>query len=214
MFYEDWKNAISGLPDDVRLDIYESIIEYAISGNIRGLKPLAKVAFNFIKTDIDRDTERYMSIVERNKENGKKGGRPKGTNNPKNPLGYLETQNNPKNLDNDNEDDNDISSDEDIKKKKFSFKKAMLDYGFDSGLVDEWLIIRRSKKAVNSEIAFNGFISEIEKTGEDKNKLLKHIVLKQWRGFEAQWLNNEQNFTKYETNKRNFERKPHNSERL
>lgn len=102
IFYKGWREAIKDLPDDVRLEIYESIIEYATTGNLRGLKPMANIAFNFIKIDIDRDTEKYMSIVERNKSNGSKGGRPKSENpkepkEPKNPLGYLETQKNPQN---------------------------------------------------------------------------------------------------------------------
>ena len=73
IFYKGWREAIKDLPDDVRLEIYESIIEYATTGNLRGLKPMANIAFNFIKIDIDRDTEKYMSIVERNKSNGSKG---------------------------------------------------------------------------------------------------------------------------------------------
>lgn len=84
IFYKGWREAIKDLPDDVRLEIYESIIEYATTGNLRGLKPMANIAFNFIKIDIDRDTEKYMSIVERNKSNGSKGGRPKSEN-PKEP---------------------------------------------------------------------------------------------------------------------------------
>jgi hypothetical protein len=109
VFYKDWKKAIEDLPNDIRLEIYESIIEYATTGNLRGLKPTAKVAFNFIKTDIDRNTEKYLSIVERNKKNGSKGGRP-GNKNPNNPVGFLGTQRNPqkpKKPDNDN--DNEFS---------------------------------------------------------------------------------------------------------
>ena len=100
IFYKGWREAIKDLPDDVRLEIYESIIEYATTGNLRGLKPMANIAFNFIKIDIDRDTEKYMSIVERNKSNGSKGGRPKSEN-PKEP----------KEPDNDNEYDNDYVDD-------------------------------------------------------------------------------------------------------
>lgn len=95
VFYKEWKEAIKDLPDDIRLEIYESIIEYATTGDIQGLKPMAKVAFNFIKADIDRDIEKYVSMAERNKSNGYKGGRPKTQNNPKNPVGFSETQNNP-----------------------------------------------------------------------------------------------------------------------
>ena len=48
IFYKGWREAIKDLPDDVRLEIYESIIEYATTGNLRGLKPMANIAFNFI----------------------------------------------------------------------------------------------------------------------------------------------------------------------
>ena len=92
IFYKGWREATKDLPDDVRLEIYESIIEYATTGNLRGLKPMANIAFNFIKIDIDRDADKYMSIVERNKSNGSKGGRPKSENpskpkEPKKPSG-------------------------------------------------------------------------------------------------------------------------------
>lgn len=113
MFYKDWMDAIRDLPDDVRLDIYEAVIEYATTGNIKGLKPMANIAFNFIKTTIDRDMETYRSVVERNRINGGKGGRPKKEtqNNPENPVGFLGTQRNPKNLDSDSVNDNDSGSD-------------------------------------------------------------------------------------------------------
>jgi len=55
VFYKDWKTAISDLPNEIRLEIYESIIEYATSGKERELKSMAKIAFNFIKTTIDKD---------------------------------------------------------------------------------------------------------------------------------------------------------------
>lgn len=104
VFYKEWKDAIRELPDDVRLEIYESVIEYATSGNLQGLKPMAAIAFNFIKQQIDRDTDKYMSIIERNKSNGSKGGRPKE---PKKPTGLFGNPKEPKKPDNDDEDDND-----------------------------------------------------------------------------------------------------------
>lgn len=111
IFYRDWLNALKDMPDNIRLEMYDSITSYALDGEIPELSPLAKVAFSFVKPQIDRDIDKYNKVVERNRANGKLGGRkPKRTqNNPKNPLGFLATQKtqvNPKNLDNDN--DNDI----------------------------------------------------------------------------------------------------------
>lgn len=71
IFYKEWKDAIADLPNDVRLEIYEAIIEYGTSGKIPALKPIANVAFNFIKTGIDRNSERYNEVVESRRKAGK-----------------------------------------------------------------------------------------------------------------------------------------------
>lgn len=113
IFYRDWLNALNDMPDNIQLEVYQSIAKYALDGTLTELSPLAKIAFSFVKTQIDRDIDKYNKVVERNRANGKSGGRkPKRTQaNPKNPVGYLgtqKTQANPKNLDNDNDNDNDI----------------------------------------------------------------------------------------------------------
>lgn len=85
----------------------------------------------------------------------------------------------------------------------FDFKKAMLDFGFEETLVEEWLLIRKKHKAVNSEYAFNGFIEQIKKSHLSPNETLKIIADRQWRGFNAEWIkdlkngknNNSQNRT-------------------
>jgi len=68
----------------------------------------------------------------------------------------------------------------------------MLAEGFAPELVDEWLKIRKAKKAINSERAFNTFIEQVQKTGQDKNAILERVVQKQWKGFEASWLQADQ----------------------
>ena len=90
----------------------------------------------------------------------------------------------------------------------FNFKKSLLDYGFDELLVDEWMAIRKTKKAVNSEFSFNAFISQIEKTGAEKNEVLRVIAEKQWVGFNHAWMkntNNNLNGFENETDRRNRE---------
>lgn len=74
----------------------------------------------------------------------------------------------------------------------FNFRKAMLAEGFAPELVDEWLKIRKAKKAVNSERAFNTFVQQVRKTGQNKNTILEKVVQKQWKGFEADWLHSAQ----------------------
>ena len=76
LFYADWLNVIRDLPSEAQLEVYQAIAEYAIYDNLIELKPLAKVAFGFIKQTIDRDTQKYISISEKRSEAGKRGGRP------------------------------------------------------------------------------------------------------------------------------------------
>lgn len=74
------------------------------------------------------------------------------------------------------------------KVKKYNFHQSLIDYGFNSKLVDEWLIVRKQKKGVNSETAFYAFVREVEKTGIEKNAVLQKCIERSWCGFEAKWL--------------------------
>ena len=74
----------------------------------------------------------------------------------------------------------------------FNFRKAMLSEGFAPELVDEWLKIRKAKKAVNTERAFKAFINQVQQTNQDINSVLEIVVQKQWKGFEAEWLHSAQ----------------------
>lgn len=117
LFYADWLNVIRDLPSEVQLEVYQAIAEYAIYGNLIELKPLAKVAFGFVKQTIDRDTQKYISISEKRSEAGKKGGRRLKDNeleesNEKQKKQLLSEKSKKSNCplnDNDNVNDNDIS---------------------------------------------------------------------------------------------------------
>jgi hypothetical protein len=74
----------------------------------------------------------------------------------------------------------------------FDFKKSLLNLGFDSELVDEFMLIRKVKKAINTKIAFDKFVGQVQLAPEDKNEVLRFIVEKQWKGFQYEWLLKEQ----------------------
>ena len=230
LFYADWLNVIRDLPSEVQLEVYQAIAEYAIYGNLIELKPLAKVAFGFVKQTIDRDTQKYISISEKRSEAGKKGGRRLKDNeleesNEKQKKQLLSEKSKKSNCplnDNDNVNDNDISFLEKKKQKSasvdfdeeknnqplsdqketspqgsaapppFNFRQAMLSAGFAADLTDDWLRIRKTKKAVNSERAFKIFLEQVQRTGRDKNEILTLVVQKQWKGFESNWVQSAQ----------------------
>lgn len=233
LFYADWLNVIRDLPSEVQLEVYQAIAEYAIYGNLIELKPLAKVAFGFVKQTIDRDTQKYISISEKRSEAGKKGGRrlkdsELEESNEKQKKQLLSEKSKKSNCHlndnvNDNVNDNDISFflkkkqksasmdfDEEEKNNQplsdqketspqgsaapppFNFRQAMLSAGFAADLTEDWLRIRKTKKAVNSERAFKIFLEQVQRTGQDKNTILALVVQKQWKGFEASWVQSAQ----------------------
>ena len=79
---------------------------------------ITKLAFHPFRAAFERDADKYQSLVDRNRRNGKKGGRKKAEEsktqtNPENPVGFLGSHKNPKepkqtHNDNDNVNDNDI----------------------------------------------------------------------------------------------------------
>lgn len=73
IFYRSFYEAIHELKDDIKLEVFTAITEYALYGKVpEDLKPVAKGMFTLIKPNLDVNTVRY--------ENGKKGGRkPKKT---------------------------------------------------------------------------------------------------------------------------------------
>lgn len=74
--------------------------------------------------------------------------------------------------------------------EKFDFKKSLIIYGFKKELVEEWLKVRKTKKATNTQTTFNKFIREIEKSDKDKDEILELCVSKDWKSFEIEWLSN------------------------
>ena len=74
------------------------------------------------------------------------------------------------------------------KKSPFPFKKALIKLGVSEEIAEAWMEVRKAKKAVNTEVAFNRIKAEIEKSGLSPNEAIKIAVEKSWRGFEASWI--------------------------
>ena len=73
VFNIEWQEVLMDYPPEVRLEVYDAIIEYVASGTLSELKPLAKMAFSFIKKQVDYNNDRYDDIVAKRSEAGKKG---------------------------------------------------------------------------------------------------------------------------------------------
>ena len=78
-----------------------------------------------------------------------------------------------------------------LTKLKFSFISALIENGFDEKLSRDWMEVRKQRKAVNTETAFNDFLTQVQKHGGNKNEILKTCVERSWKGFNHSWIEKE-----------------------
>lgn len=94
VLYTEYMEQIELLSMEQRGILLTAIFAYVSDTELPDMDGITKMAFAFIKSRIDKDTEKYAKTIEKRKEAGKLGGRPKAN-------GSSEKQNNPV-YDNDN----------------------------------------------------------------------------------------------------------------
>lgn len=116
ILYTEYAKHLSLLNMEQRGVLFTAIMSFQIGEELPKMDGMTQMAFSFIKSDLERTEENYQKKVETNRENGKRGGRPKKETEtpkangfqekPKKPNGYFENPN-----DKDNESDNDMFTD-------------------------------------------------------------------------------------------------------
>lgn len=94
ILYTEQAEIINELTDEQAGQLLKAIYKYA-NGEETELAGITKLAFIPIRQQIDRNAEKYEAFKEKQAENGKRGGRPKKLENPKNPTLLKENPKNP-----------------------------------------------------------------------------------------------------------------------
>ena len=130
ILYHEYAEHFELLSDAELGQLMRAIMSYESDGVLPDLKGMVKMAFSFIKKDLDLSREKYKAKCERNRQNGQQGGRGNKTeetesenkkakesekserffSKSKKSERFLEK---PKKADNDNDNDNDNDSDND-----------------------------------------------------------------------------------------------------
>lgn len=104
VLYLDQYEVVKKLNKEQKAILFDNLFLYNLGEDIKIDDPLVDIVFTVFKTTFDRDKEKWLRKADANRENGKKGGRPKKNknnaldethNNPENPDGYLKTHDNP-----------------------------------------------------------------------------------------------------------------------
>lgn len=149
IIYKSFYEPIKDLSFEDKGQLFDAIFQYQIDGIEPTNTSRIYMPFMFFKNQFRLDNIKYEKIIERNKNNGSLGGRPKK---PKKPSGLKKTQANPKNPsepkkpDNDNDNDNVKEKDNEkyyrvIKHLKISFEEnqKLLLLGYYQKQIDDIL---------------------------------------------------------------------------
>ena len=74
---------------------------------------------------------------------------------------------------------------------KFNFKLSLIEAGGKKDLVEDWMKVRKDKKASNTKTALRSFLNEIAQNQLDLNQVLEICISNSWKGFKANWIKDE-----------------------
>ena len=204
VIYKSFYAPIQSLSDESLGKLFRAIFEYQIHGVCVELPVELTMAFNFFKTKFESDNIKYEAVVERNKLNGRKGGRPlkedaenETEENPKNPVGFKKPKKADKDMDKDKEG---IGEDEEHSKKEgkdksFPKKKAKFDvYAdlsyVDAGYADIWKEWLEYKDAINKQynvqkgaiMQYKSLLKYADNNPILANAIVKRSIVNSWQG--------------------------------
>ena len=190
---DDLTNEQSGL-------LFKAIKAYHFNEDVK-LDALTNVAMSPFKNQFTRDAEKYEKLCEKNRLIAESRYNTKSTTGK---SGHQSLPKVTKSTDNDSKSDsvndsdsgNDSDSDKEVIKDtvvstpKFNFKNELLALSVDKKVLDDWMAVRKKKKAVNSETAFAGLLTEINKSGLSVADAIKISAENSWAGFKTAWYLN------------------------
>lgn len=195
VLYTDSKGLIDQLPDEIAGRLFKHIFAYVNDENPISEELILNIAFEPIKNQLKRDLVKWSNQTDQRRQAGLKSAEIRKRNATSvNERSISSTDNVSVSVSvNDNVSDNVNDSVILLKKETksiFSFERSLLDYGFDRQLVTDWLKVRKTKKATNTETAFKNFIAELEQRTCNINEVLEICVEKSWSGFKWSWIDN------------------------
>jgi hypothetical protein len=203
IIYADLIHTVKKLPKDNQAELFMAILEY-INGETPVIESLlVDVVFEPIKRQIVRDIEKYHNVSQKNRENGRKGGRPAKANeseqNPKNPPLFLKSEKSHIDTDTEKDTDTDNGTDKEIvkyieKKGKSPSAPIRSKKTFIIPSVEDVQAFA-NENMIGSKDLPERFVNYYEANGW----MINRNHMKNWKATFKNWVLNEK---KYETNQR------------
>lgn len=165
----EYLDIFTDLSDNQAGVLIKAVYKYAAAKEMpEGLKDVeVKMAFKFIKKDIDYDTAKYEELCEKRSEAGKSGGRPKKQMLFEKPKGFFEKQKKHSDSVVDSEVDKSTLKEKEVKEKEKPLASAF----------DRFLNYRKQiKKPFKSQMSIDECYKRLEKLSGGNLNLAEQIV--------------------------------------
>lgn len=78
--------------------------------------------------------------------------------------------------------------------KRFIFKKSLMELGVEDKIASDWIKVRQTKRAAQTETAFNLVAKQIQiikdNYGVTANDVIKVAIDRNWQGIKSEWFDN------------------------
>jgi len=195
VLHKDSLEILPDLTDDQAGKLFKAIYAYQIDDELK-LDQIIKMVFLPFKNQFIRDDEKYTETCERRAVAGSKGGKQKVANASNCKQKVANVADSVSKSKSDSKNDSDSDSKKEVTKDivtsvpKFNFKAELLTLGVDKDVLQDWLDVRKKKKAANTKTALKGLLTEVEKSGINIAEAVKISAENSWSGFKAQWYSN------------------------
>lgn len=154
----------------------------------------SKTEEGFVHVRCEQEIEHYRKLAEKNRSNGKKGGRPKRQEQPKeNPMGFQPVASGKPDESESNPNQEPITKNQEPEKEKTPRKRSSTPAiqkpeGVTEQTWVDWLALRKLKKAVVSETVLASAMREAEKADLTLNEFLSIWCFRGSQGLQADWI--------------------------
>lgn len=208
ILYADQKELFNQLPNDKAGELIKHILSYVNDENPITEDLIINLAFIPIKQQLKRDLKKFEASTKQRSEAGKRSAEVRKNQRASTKSTSVESRSTKSTVtDKDTVTDTvtvkvkDNDTVKDIYKKevaspvsisKFNFRKELHSLVINPKIVDDWLAVRKLKKAANTETALKGFLLQVDKQSKTVEEVLTLCVESSWSGFKAEWLENKE----------------------
>jgi len=184
-FYRSYYELAKEIPQDLRGQFYEALVEYQFTGKEPLFNGVLKLAWAGAKYAADKQVKGFKTYIA-------KGNQHDPTDNPEgDPTGVGSgdpsgnSNNKSKNKDNSNDKEKGEYN------PPFSFFNFLLsELNCDKQLLKDWIQVRAKKKAANTQTSADLFIKQVKKSKLTADQILTECIERSWAGFKDEWLTN------------------------